>query len=111
MRRVAVLAPAARGQAERLEKEAGNLLGRADHELFARQLVRPRLKLGDAFREPRRDLAHPVGIDLHPGALHVGEHAGERQLDLAVEPRDATLVEPGEELIAEPARATGSAAN
>ena len=81
-----------------------DLLGRAEHELLAGELVGERLELGDALGEPRGDLAHPVGVDLDPGRLHLGEHAGQRQLDLAVERGEAALLEPLQQRPDQPAR-------
>ena len=89
--RVAGLALAAGCQAEHLEEDPRHLLRRAEHELLARELVRLRLQLLEPVGEPRRDLAHPVGVDLDAGVLHRREHRGERQLDLVVEPLGAAL--------------------
>ena len=102
--RVAGLALASGGQAELLEQDPADLLRRAEHELLARELVRLRLELLDAIGEARRDLTHPVGVDLHARVLHRGEHAGQRQLDGAVEIGDATLLQPLEQRRDQPAR-------
>ena len=61
--RVAGLALAARGQAEHLEEDARHLLGRAEHELLAGELVRARLELLHPVGEPGGDLAHAVRVD------------------------------------------------
>ena len=76
---------------ELLEEDPRELLGRAELELLARVLVRLRLELLDALGEARSDLTHAVGVDPDPGVLHVGEHRGERQLDLVVELLGAPL--------------------
>ena len=72
--RVARLALPARGKAELLEQDPRDLLGRAEHELLARELVRLRLELLDAVGEAGRDLAHPVRVDPDAGVLHLREH-------------------------------------
>ena len=83
--RVAGLALAAGREAELLEQDPADLLRRAEHELLARELVRPRLELLDPLAQPRGDLAHAVRVDLDAGVLHRGEHRRERELDVAVE--------------------------
>ena len=102
--RVAGLALAARGQPELLEQHAADLLGRADHELRARELVRLRLELLDPVGEPRRDLAHPVGVDLHARLLHLREHVRERQLDGRGTAGQVALLEPLEQRADQTAR-------
>ena len=91
--RVPGLALAAGGELELLEEDPRELLGRAELELLAGVLVRLRLELLDALAEARGDLAHAVGVDPDPGVLHVGEHRGERQLDLVVELLGAPLAQ------------------
>src|SRR5206468_6076125 len=91
--RVAGLALAAGREAELLEQDVRDLLRRAEHELLARELVRLRLELLDAVRESRRDLAHPVGVDLDAGALHRSQHRRQRKLDLAIEALGAALAD------------------
>ena len=56
-----------------------------------------RLELLDAVGEAGGDLAHPVRVDLHARVLHRGEHAGERQLDVAVERVEPALDDAGPE--------------
>ena len=109
VRRVPGLSLAAGRQLELLEQNARDLLRRAEHELLTRELIRAGLELGDTLREPRGDLAHAVRVDLDAGALHVGEHAGERQLDVAVEARQLALLEPVEQRCDEAARQLGCA--
>src|SRR5207253_8651984 len=75
------------------EEDATELLRRAEHELLARELVRPRLELLDALGETGRDLAHPVRVDADAGGLHLGENMDERHLDVAVERLGATLAD------------------
>ena len=91
--RVAGLALAARLEAELLEQDPRHLLRRAEHELLAGEVGRERLELLDPVLEPRRDLAHAVGVDLDAGVLHRREHGGERQLDVLVELQRAALDE------------------
>ena len=101
VRRVAGLALAAGREAELLEEDLRHLLGRAEHELLARQLVGLRLELLDAVGQAGGDLAHPVGVDLDAGGLHRGEHLGQRELDLAVERLGAALPDALEQGLAE----------
>ena len=103
--RVARLALAPRGQLELLEEDPRELLRRAEHELLARELVRLRLELLDPVAQPRRDLAHPVLVDLDAGVLHRRQHRRQRQLDVAVQVLGAALREPVAEQRREPARA------
>ena len=83
--RVAGLALPARRQAQLLEQDPGDLLGRAEHELLARELVRAGLELLDLVGQAGGDLAHAVGVDANARVLHRRKDGGERQLDLAVE--------------------------
>ena len=83
--RVARLPLSARRQPELLEQDPGDLLGRAEHELLAGELVRLRLQLLDPVGEPGGDLAHPVGVDADARVLHRRQHLGQRQLDRLVE--------------------------
>ncbi len=95
--------------AELLEEDVPDLLGRAEHELLARELVRARLELLDHLAEPRGDLAHPVLVDLDAGLLHRGQHRRERQLDPAVERLHVALADPLEQEVAQPERGGGVA--
>ena len=83
--RVAGLALAVRRELELLEEDPRDLLGRAEDELLSGELVGLLLELLDPVCEPGSDLPHAVLVDLDAGVLHVGEHLGERELDLAVE--------------------------
>ena len=108
--REAGLALAARRELELLEQDAADLLGRAEHELLARELVGPGFELLDPLAQARRDLAHPVLVDLDARDLHRGEHGRERELDLAVERLHAALAHAREERPGEP-RGRGGAAD
>ena len=102
--RVAGLPLAAGSQLELLEEDPAELQRRADHELLARELVGARLELLDAIGEPRGDLAHAVRVDPDARVLHRREHAGERKLDLVVEPLEAALPHLLAQQRSEPAR-------
>ena len=104
VRRVAGLALAARGQLQLLEQDPRDLLGRAELELLACQLVGLRLELLDPIGETGRDLAHAVRVDPDSGALHRGEDGGQRELDLAVQGLLAPLAHALEERVAQPER-------
>jgi hypothetical protein len=99
--RVAGLPLAARGQLELLEQDPRDLLGRAQHELLARQLVRLRLELLDPVGQACGDLAHPVRIDLDARGLHRCEHLRQGQLDLAVEGLRPALADALEQRVAQ----------
>ena len=77
---------------------------RAEHELLARELVRPRLELLDAVGEAGRDLAHAVRVDADAGLLHPREDAGERHLDVAIERLGAALAHAVEQRVAQAQR-------
>ena len=66
-------------------------------------------ELLDPLLEACRDLAHSVRVDPDPRLLHVGEHDGQRQLDLVVEALRAPLAEPGAQLRSQPSRGFGVA--
>ena len=70
------LAPAF--QAHLAEQDIAQLLGRADIEILARQLVdfgfQPALRLAEIIGQP----AQQFGIDGDPGPLHVGQHHHQR---------------------------------
>ena len=102
--RVAGLALAPGGETELLEEDPGHLLGRAQLELLPGELEGLCLELLDALAEARGDLAHPVGVDPDPGVLHVGEHRGERELDLVVQLLRAPFPQARTELGREPSR-------
>jgi hypothetical protein len=102
--RVAGLALAPGGQLELLEQDPRDLLGRAEHELLARQLVSLRLELLDPVGEARGDLAHPVRVDLDARGLHRREHLGQGQLDLAVERLRPALADALEQRVAQAQR-------
>ena len=96
-------------EAELLEQDPADLLRRAEHELLAGEVVGPRLELLDHLAQPRRDLAHPVLVDLHPGVFHRGEDRRQRELDVAVERLHAALAHALEEQVAQPERRRGVA--
>jgi hypothetical protein len=110
VRRIARLALASGGEAEHLEEDARDLLGRAEHELLTCELVRPGLQLLDAVGESGGDLAHPVRVDLDARVLHPGKHLGERELDLPVERVEASFGDPLPHRAGEPER-RGAVAN
>ena len=107
--RVAGLALAAGREAELVEQDPADLLGRAEHELLARELVRPGLELLDHLAQARRDLAHAVLVDLDSGPLHRGQDGRERELDVAVERLHVALADAVEEQVAEPVGRRGVA--
>jgi hypothetical protein len=107
--RVAGLALPPRRQLELLEQDPRHLLRRTEHELLARELVRLRLELLDPVGKPRRDLAHPVGVDADADVLHRGEHGRQRQLDCAVELVAAALADALPQKRREPERRRGTA--
>ena len=96
--RVAGLALPSGREPELLEQDPGELLGRAELELLARELERARLELLDALGKTRGDLSHAVGLDPDAGVLHVGEDGCERQLHLVVELLHAPLAQAGTKL-------------
>ena len=79
--RVARLALAAGRQLEALEQHLAELLGAAERELAAGELVRARDELLAVLRDLRGDLAHRGGVDRDARPLHRAQHRHERQLD------------------------------
>ncbi len=102
--RVAGLPLAPGRQLELLEEDPRHLLGRAEHELLVRELVRPGLELLEPVGEPGCDLAHAVGVHLHARVLHRSEDAGQRQLDRPVEVVETALGDPLPHRAREPSR-------
>ena len=69
------------------------LLGRADHELLARERPDLALEAVDLLAHARVDLGEALLVQPHAGDLHVAQDAHERQLDLGHQPRQAAVVE------------------
>ncbi len=72
-------------QAHLVEQDLAQLLGRADGEALAGQLVDPLLQLRHTLAEVAAHLLQHRRIDLDPGALHIGQHLGERALQRLVD--------------------------
>ena len=75
------LALFARAEAELVEQHLAQLLGRADIEGTARELVDLALELGQALAEIIGEAAKLVGIGLDPRHLHGGHHRHQRPVD------------------------------
>ena len=73
--REAGLAAALARQAELVEQDRAELLGRADGELLAGQLPDLALEVGDLVAHARADLAEALLVEPHAGDLHVAQHA------------------------------------
>ena len=79
------LALAVGGQAEAIEQDLAELLGRPDHERPSGQLVAACLELLHLIRELRGDLGQAVGVDADAHRLHGAEHRDQRELDALVQ--------------------------
>ncbi len=88
------LAAALLGQTELVEEDGGELLGRADRELVAGELVDLRLELVDLLVHPGADLGEALGVELEADALHLRERFDQRHLDLVEQLLDAELGQP-----------------
>jgi hypothetical protein len=91
--REARLAAALLGQAEHVEEDVGELLGRTDRELLARERVDLRLELGDSRVDLLPDLGKALRVELQTVALHLDQDVDERQLDLLEQPRQPLLLQ------------------
>ena len=85
VRREAGLAPALLAQAELVEEDPAELLGRADGELLAGELVDLALEPRDVLRNALRKPAEPLDVELDSLALEPAQHLDERQLDFLEE--------------------------
>ena len=80
--RVAGLAAPLARQAELAEQDLLQLLGRAERELLAGELVDLGLERVGLGLDPLGDLVQALGVELDPGELHVAQDPHDRQLDV-----------------------------
>ena len=90
---VAGLAAPPGRQRQPLEEHLAELLGRAEHERPAGQLLGLLLERLDLLRDARGDLPHARRVDRDPGALHRAQHGDERQLDVLHQRAQLALVD------------------
>ncbi len=83
-------APLAR-EAELLEEDLPELLGRGDQELLVREREDFPFELRDLLAHAPRDLQQAGHVEAHPRELHRAQHHHERQLDVAHQPLQAAL--------------------
>ena len=95
--RAVLVAPAAR-QVLLVEQDLAQLLGRADVERPAGELVELLLELEHALLELGRELAQLRRVDLDAGLLHAEQHRDQRPLDGLVDADHVLAGEPGLEL-------------
>ncbi len=95
--RAVLVAPAAR-QILLVEQDLAQLLGRADIEGTAGELVQFLLELEHPLLELGRQRAKPRRIDLDAGLLHAEQHRDERPLDGLVHGDHVLVRQPGLEL-------------
>ena len=91
--REAGLAAALAAEPELLEQDVAELLGRADHELLARQLPDLALELGGVGADAGGGLLELDGVELDPLLLALAQHVDERQLDLLQQVDEPALVD------------------
>ncbi len=107
--RVPRLAAPARRQLEPLEQHLAELLGRAEHERPAGQLVGLLLERLDLLGHPRGDLAHARRVDRDARALHRAEHGHERQLDVLQQRAELALGDARRQRLVQQQAARGAA--
>ena len=87
------LAAALAAEPELLEQDLAELLGRADHELLARQLPDLALELGGVGADAGGGLLELDGVELDALLLALAQHVDERQLDLLEQVHEPALVD------------------
>ena len=90
-------------EAELVEQDGAELLGRVDDEPVAGELLDLLLEPVGLDRELARQLAQVLDVDAHAHLLHPRQHAHQRALDVVVEAAEA----PGLERLAESGRQAG----
>ena len=92
------------GQAHLAEQHVADLLGAAEIEGMAGELVGAPLRLHHLDAELVGEGAEPIGVDLDPGALHGGQHLRHGALQRLVDGEQALLLQAGLERVVEPQR-------